>query len=505
MFIDGNPSLPLTQPSGADKDSLFVLPPPPSYLSSVEPAHRDRILPPQRQSAASGHPPSTPLGSSSTADLPPWSSRLSNDTQLATTSRLRSPRTPRGLRDALLRLLHRDPPPSLSELIRYHTSYGPLQSVESHNLLIGVALWHNQWGIARKLLNRMEFANIQPNLETRKLRTRLLIRTGGWVRAWRQECSTSQTEGSLLPFTIWAEFFGCTKYHGVRRLETTTSPSGKPLIRMVPVPPSERDDPISRLNQMRVLLQYLPNVNLRQVVDVPARIIRSVVGTTLIGGHADYAKQLTECYFRSLPAVLGEGQLSHCTEIIHLHLLNTPKRGLAKYYNAIRALRHYLAFHSQFRPTPKTLLCILRTLRDTKKAATISQHMVAYFEKRWGPEIVDPQVKYRLASFAFKEGRIDIARALVIHQLKPKINRRLELPNSRPTKLKKLPRIRTIYLGRNKEVQKWKMLRNRILQCARPDVSLSRQTLGWQYQAQIAKVLAERAVSCHIQKYLGSA
>ena len=120
-------------------------------------------------------------------------------------------------------------------------------------------------------------------------------------------------------------------------------------------------------------------------------------------------------------------------------------------------------------------------------------------------EIVDPQVKYRLAAFAFKEGRIDIARALVIHQLKPKINRRLELPNSRPTKLKKLPRIRTIYLGRNKEVQKWKMLRNRILQCARPDVSLSRQTLGWQYQAQIAKVLAERAVSCHIQKYLGSA
>ena len=190
-------------------------------------------------------------------------------------------------------------------------------------------------------------------------------------------------------------------------------------------------------------------------------------------------------------------------EIIHLHILHIQKRGLAKYHSSIRVLCHYLAFHSQLRPTSKTLFCILQTLRCTKKAGTISQRLLDSFEQRWGPEAIDHQVRRRLASLALKEGRVDIAQAQVAHQSRPEIKRNSRLSNSGPTKTRfpKLPRIRFIYLGRNKEVQRWKLLYRKVWRRTRPTLLLNRQSPSWQYQTQIAKVLIGRMGSHRVRSY----
>ncbi|KAK7694957.1 hypothetical protein QCA50_002145 [Cerrena zonata] len=483
-----------------DPNAHFSLPPIPSYLRrdgslmlDSAPQHgrsssRRRRITPNNFSSVN------PTGLISTGDDTPWIDHAGTGATLSATSWHWTPCTPRGLCEGLLRILHNDPPPSLSELLHYHASYGPLQSVKSYNLLISVALWHNQWGVARKLLNRMEFANILPDVETRKLRVRLLIRTGSWLRAWRQECSLSENEGSPLPFRVWAEFFGTAKHHGFRRSEIITTPGGEFSSRAIPVPRSETEDPDSHLNRIRLLLQYLPDVRANQVHKVPARIIYSVVNATLSHGHTEYARELTERYFRALPPVLVDAQLRHCMEIIHLHILRVQKRGLSKYYGSLWVLRRYLPMHSQFRPTPKTVLCILNTLQGTKRAGSLALRVAESFKKRWGPDVIDTQVRRRIASLALKEGRLDIAQAQTTcqstsvfrQQFRPiKLRRRKLMGRRTPN----LPRIRVIYSGRNKERQRQRLLRRRVWQRTRTKPLL--KPPASQQQANIATPFVE--------------
>lgn len=463
---------------GPHSSVAFSLPSPPSYLrrdvSITQGSIRHRRPPSSLpQPMTSNHSSSVnPSEKLSTDDDPPWIAQSSSGITPDVPARYLSPHTSRGFCEDLLRLLHSDPPPPLSELLRYHASYGPLQSVKSYNLLISVALWHNQWGLARKLLNRMEFANIPPDVETRKLRARLLIRTGSWLRAWRQECSASENEGSPLPFPVWTEFFGTTKHHGFRRTKTITTSDGKASTCPMPISRSEIEDPDTHLNQTRLLLQHLPNVKVENVNDVPARIIRSVVRAALSCDHMEYANALTERYFRTLPAIMQDAQFRQCTEIIHLHIIHVHKRGLARYHGSMRILRRYLPLHPQLRPTPKTLLCVLATLRGTKNAGSFAQRVAESFKKRWGSDVIDDRVRRRIASLALKEGRLDIAQAQLNHQsiseprqeLRPLVCQHTESTRRRTPIL---PRIRYIYSGRNKEGWRWRILRRRVWQRVR--------------------------------------
>ncbi|CAL1695227.1 unnamed protein product [Somion occarium] len=392
------------------------------------------------------------------------------------------PRTPQDLYEGLLRLLQSDPPPPLPSLIRYHATYRSLQSTQSYNLLISLSIFHASFGTARKLLNRMEFQNIEPDLETRKLRVRLLVRTGNWSRAWRLETSTMHNTEFPLPFPVWAEFFGTTKRGTLRRLRTLALPSGETVSNLVPVSPAETENPHTNvhLRRFRILMEHLPNDQLYRVDDVPARFIRTIVDAALSLDQPEYARKLTEHYFRNLPRELDDAWLDVCLEIIHLHMVRVKKRGLPNYYTSMRILYNYLALHPQFRPTSKTLFLLLRPLRATKNGGSFGQRVVNSFKARWGPDVIDDSVTRRVASFAVKEGRLDIAQAALAEEPLPGHTGRTSLADSDARTSSEVGASRTIqgrwhrsiYSRRNVERWRWRLLRRQVWRLARKKLSV---------------------------------
>lgn len=382
-----------------------------------------------------------------------------------------TPRTPKRLCENLVRLLNMSPPVPLPGLINYHTAYVRLQSTRSYNYLIALAIRHASFGTAQYLFRRMAVRGIGDDLETRKLRVRLMVRMGYWTQAWTREVSSPHGSNSI-PLSVWLEFLGTDKRGWDR-------PNVIPTVESIPgaeeahrtqgsinVPPS----PLSRKEQLRLVLSNLPYPTPKEWADTPPRVMRHIVKALLHVQANGEAMSLTKLYFSSLPTHINDKKCQECLEIIHLHVTSGSKRGLTEFYRARKALYKLLDMHPKFAPNSTTLFHLLGRLREVTRCGVIAHPTVKAFQLRWGNEIVDQRVQRCLAALATKEGRLDLAIPIVeTEQLREALQRSWRTEQDVVGGSKVL-RHRILFRRRHRlvfprphlENWKWRMLRRRV-------------------------------------------
>ncbi|PSR73201.1 hypothetical protein PHLCEN_2v10922 [Hermanssonia centrifuga] len=287
---------------------------------------------------------------------------------------------------------------SLKFLLIYHKHYRSLNSTRSFNRILALAIRQNKSRIAQDLFNEMQDRGVYHNVESRKLRTRMLVQQGCWYEAWELESAQGEI---LLP--IWLEFLDIPQRSTVRTMQIPREGMAPELLPAKLVPPS------THVARFRLLLRNFPKIDSGQLAAMPPRTVYVIVRWMLRMHYRQPALDITTLYFRQLPQTINSSLHNLCLRIIHLHMLPGWKRGLSAHYIARRTLNTFLGMHPSFRPNPTTLFLLLRTLRSSKYCGTLAHQVVEEFKTRWGSSVIDGMVQQRVASLAIKEGRLDIA------------------------------------------------------------------------------------------------
>ncbi|KAF7298810.1 hypothetical protein MIND_00828600 [Mycena indigotica] len=128
----------------------------------------------------------------------------------------------------------------------------------------------------------------------------------------------------------------------------------------------------------------------------------------LLMDEHDAAMTLATRYLRSLPHHIDEKWVGCCMLIINALIAHEArKRGLRDFYPARRKLDEMLTIHPNLYPSPKTLMVLLSTVRQTE----MWDHSLAHshqVQTRWGPNVEDENVRHRVAEYALIEGRLYI-------------------------------------------------------------------------------------------------
>ncbi|TFY83997.1 hypothetical protein EWM64_g3 [Hericium alpestre] len=283
-------------------------------------------------------------------------------------------------------------PPSLKELVSQHASHPDLQTTQSFNLVIDIAIRHTIFTVARQLIRTMQDANIDADLETWKLYVRLLVREGRWEEAW--EAAMSRRDGWLgagyeagkPPLDVYFELLGRTN-RGARGRRRDDWPN--------------LDPGMANLDRYEVLMRSVPSAA-PQADHPPGWVIRASVEALLRMGERESAMGITSHFLGHDPGGLG-------LRLLHTHL--GIKQGLCSprtFNKARRELLHFCKVCPELRPDAKALFLLLGHLQRSKRGAKIGNDMAKMFRRRWGERTMSPQVMRRLLELAVVEGRTDI-------------------------------------------------------------------------------------------------
>ena len=213
-------------------------------------------------------------------------------------------------------------------------------------------------------------------------------------------------------------------------------------------------------------MQYFPVLDPEDLARIPPRAVLTSVRWMIRMGNYTTSWGLTKGFFERLPRHISPVVQRVCQDIMHLHLL--PRSGDHKkptHYQALYMVSQLLSTNSGLRPNADTLFHLLRSLRYAKNRTVRARRLVARFEKKWGPEIVDNKVRRRVASFALSEYKSRLARSLMDARME-EYTRQVELaavgtpssdftPYIRP--VRRPPR-RLLYPRRGVENRRWLVL-----------------------------------------------
>lgn len=110
----------------------------------------------------------------------------------------------------------------------------------------------------------------------------------------------------------------------------------------------------------------------------------------------------TESYFKTLPPQLSPALRRACMNIVHAQLVSS-KPHLSGHYLARRTLAKLLRLHPDLAPDSTTLLYLINSLRTVAHCGTAAMGLVEEFRRRYGADVVDERVRWRLAWLALKE------------------------------------------------------------------------------------------------------
>ncbi|KAJ3550238.1 hypothetical protein NMY22_g580 [Coprinellus aureogranulatus] len=380
------------------------------------------------------------------------------------------PSTPAMLCNNLNHLIrHTEPTPALPALIDYHDSFRGLQSTDSYNLLLSLAIYHATHPIFLSLLLAMRRSLIPRNLKTWQLEIRYLVQTDSWDQAWKEahlypdHIRPPQGEERPIPLLIWLELFGMPRRtasmsQGKRRIDGNEE--ALPGYNAESILPNE----LAIWNRrLRLLLDHSP----REFVDfqgVKPYTVRAVIWCLLRLGHREEAMSITTAYFRSLPSALSSKHIRTCTEIINLNVaLGSTGKGLAKLEVMQSTLRSLLDANPALRPDSNTLFLLLQPLQRARWCATKAQSVVRAFCTEWGDHLLGDRARRRVVSLALKGGRPDIAEKFAAHRKDLKGDKRAsqtQTPVHKPASLPPSPR--DIFKGSGKERVAWARARSRL-------------------------------------------
>ncbi|KAG1784034.1 hypothetical protein EV702DRAFT_1040487 [Suillus placidus] len=300
----------------------------------------------------------------------------------------------------------------LTALVNYHFSNPRdtrlLRSTRSFNFLVSLALRQAAFGTAARLLSAMKAESVRPNLETWKLTVRWLIRTGRWDEAlrrvervmrreqWSEELGLRSGHHGGLPLPLWMEFFGSLKRGALRRWVKIPQRRGElgwksANFRCVVLQSSTVSGPV-QVARYRSLMNMFPLVASPEYSQLPPRAVFFIAEAMIQMGNL---RQGARSYFIILPNAPQETQPQ------------TAARSAGNHSSA------HQGSHSGIRPSSKTLLLTLASLRSCKRCGTLAMKCLKVFRTRWGPRTESSVVRRRIASLSIKEGRLDIAAVML--------------------------------------------------------------------------------------------
>ncbi|KAH9837019.1 uncharacterized protein C8Q71DRAFT_581943 [Rhodofomes roseus] len=365
------------------------------------------------------------------------------------------------------------PPASLEWLIRYHANFREHHSTATFNFLLALAIRMARRGTAASLFIQMEKEAIRPNSHTRQLRVRFLIRLeeGGWQRAWTEQMELSREENKPLPFMVWLEFLGTEKEGATRKMQRNDATGEYAL---EPVKPA---DPETLQSRFRILMQNMPALRAQKLARTPIAVVYRVVRHLIRADQPQLAFDVTKASFIDLPGRLDENTRERCLAVIHLHLLPLRRRGQRGHFMLRKLMYRFLAMHSDLRPNATTLRLLMRPLRPLRpflraQGGSTATHLVKTFVRRWGPSVVDDQVRRRLATLLLTQGRLSACAAIVHAQNNVELWRKaaateeeVTFRDSRPARVRRAPapaHARYVFQRRSAELWRWRLLRRRL-------------------------------------------
>ncbi|TCD67091.1 hypothetical protein EIP91_000554 [Steccherinum ochraceum] len=343
----------------------------------------------------------------------------------------------------LLRLVSRDPPPELSELIDYHEQYPTLQSTRSFNYLISRSIQHATHKQTRRLFSLMQAQGFSDNVETRALRARFLVRQDLWDAAWQADTAAPGT----MPLSVWLEFFKSPQRRakivpepvaqenepGVTQVEHVSEAGAEEVLEASVEEDSKvataddhdsrweesisqldenidaKSDPERNAALLAFLMQHLPSATSKQWARIPDRVAHAIVSLLLRSDRWDFAESTTLTYFKTLGPHLDRRTCFRCLELIHLNMSRSRMHGLQEFYRRQNLLDRMLQVHPDFRPNSKSMFLLLAPLKTrVLHCGSIAWTTLQQFQAKWGPSIVDDRVRRRVADLAVKEGRSDV-------------------------------------------------------------------------------------------------
>lgn len=320
-------------------------------------------------------------------------------------------------RNLLTLVYNKQRPTPLPDLIQYyHHNSRDYHSTRSYNFLISLAIRHACLGTAHELIKTMRVEGFKGDLETWKLKVRLLIRCGQWGGAWRSvladvknpermcDIGLSPKLGAGMPLVIWIEFFMTMKLGSIR--QWTGKDGGLQILREN-LRNGEDSGASVDVQRLRVLMEHAPTLTPDQYTAMPARAVYFIVWAMLRIDHPDDARNMTRSYLTGLPAKLDDTHIRASLDIIHLHISFGIKEldALAAHRCARQLVEEFLSMHDDLRPSARTLFLLLRPLKRSLYAGTHARRAVNAFCNKWGDFLREsPNVRRRVTEFAVKQG-----------------------------------------------------------------------------------------------------
>lgn len=393
---------------------------------------------------------------------------------------LRIPTSRNALYDNIIALMarNRTTPSSLQTLVFYHSHHlcRAFQSARSFNLLVSLAIRHTAYGTAKNLLSQMQDC-IPCNLETWKLKVRLMIRTGKWDLAWRsivdsmqderwrQQMGLTSRQGDGMPLAIWLEFLTNMKKGAIRQW----TESGMRLSGYGDEAKDVRSLETKRLN---LLMKFSPSLTANEYTRMPARAVFFIVWNMLRAGHIADAQDMTKSYLGGLPPELSPKDVRESLDIIHLHIPwgSNKARPLQEHYHARRVVESFLDMHKHVKPDANTLFLLLRSLRRTTYSGTLAKQTANAFARKWGLRVGSERVRRRIATFAIKEGNVRLAENELCQQRQSHLQHstyatQTDASGSAPETMYRdviRPPLRKTYTRGIMEVQRWRLIERKV-------------------------------------------
>jgi hypothetical protein len=324
-------------------------------------------------------------------DDPPSIPPEIHDTSLlpVTRSSIRQREDP--LTQGLFHIYVSSPQASIQSLVACHDTFPDLQSSQSYNFLLRLAIRHSAFGTAHALLRSMRTSRVPEDPTTWKLCVRLLVREGRWPDAYnlvhnlrKHHLPHVSFVSDGVPVAVWAELLGTVKRRAFRGLRRMCDPG------------------MYNLARYRLVMRLLPKIGASMSDTPPPQAVYMSVAALLRMQERESARKVAAHFVTMGPK--GSG-----LRLVHLHVAAEPGReSLVTFSRALQDLRGFRVLCPELEPNSTTLFLLLGHLKGAKKCGTIGDRLVRWFRRRWGNSVVSCEVERRVLALAVKEKQVGL-------------------------------------------------------------------------------------------------
>jgi hypothetical protein len=339
----------------------------------------------------------------------------------------------------------------------------------------------------------MKAHGFKDNLETWKLRVRLMVRRGQWYKAWQSVMRTLETRGwkeqlgipseygDGMPLAIWMEFISTTKRGAFskwpkfeeRRSSEDDAPIEEKEERRCKSEQSENEEQrVLNARRLTLLTKHMPSLTPEERMKIPARAAYLIVWMMVRAGDFEDARRMTLEYIAALPPKLDPKAIRASRDIIHLHIpwAFTDRSPLDQHYRIRNIVDRFFTIRPDIRPNARTLFLLLRSLGGAQCPGTLARQVTNAFCRKWGYHVESQRVRQRITTFALIERNTDLAEI----ELRKEIQNRFQqstygapakvlvgMGRMGYTRLLRQP-MRKIYTQRGVDLQRWKYLARKV-------------------------------------------